>query len=449
MAQVIGPAVTKRLSFGHASHQASLSPDGPDGIAEASNQLSGEAIERALTSLLATTAQRFDEVEAAARARTDEVGEADLRRLKRQFGSLKNSFLHFEVKESFITSLIEGLPTGTEADQLADFEAEVEATVARLQAVKAGNKALTAEIEGLIEEVCAGRAELLSRGADLAGRLATLPPAPGPADPDAGAAGGAEEAGAELERLSRELAVASEEARRLEAELASAASASEDALAATQAARDEASGLSARAGDLAARRTRRGQERAGPDHCADLVRWAAAATELCCALSGVSVLGFREGSIRLRLVTAYPTVAVGLKHDLGALPCRTATHEAELRLDGAMRVTQATLEPPGVPLPETLAGMPLPAAVQEIMRTVAGHGHRRHLLSSCPAASSTDTALVNASLSLAGGGNVALSLRDTWPGSAVDEVCVTGLAETRRFMGVDLAQIAGQLSEGR
>ncbi|KFM26298.1 hypothetical protein F751_4791 [Auxenochlorella protothecoides] len=397
MAQVIGPAVTKRLSFGHASHQASLSPDGPDGIAEA-----------ALTSLLATTAQRFDEVEAAARARTDEVGEADLRRLKRQFGSLKNSFLHFEVKESFITSLIEGLPTGTEADQLADFEAEVEATVARLQAVKAGNKALTAEIEGLIEE-----------------------------------------AGAELERLSRELAVASEEARRLEADLASAASASEDALAATQAARDEASGLSARAGDLAARRTRRGQERAGPDHCADLVRWAAAATELCCALSGVSVLGFREGSIRLRLVTAYPTVAVGLKHDLGALPCRTATHEAELRLDGAMRVTQATLEPPGVPLPKTLAGMPLPAAVQEIMRTVAGHGHRRHLLSSCPAASSTDTALVDASLSLAGGGNVALSLRDTWPGSAVDEVCVTGLAGTRRFMGVDLAQIAGQLSEGR
>lgn len=32
----------------------------------------------------------------------DAVGEADLRRLKRQFSSLKNTFLHYEVKTEFL-----------------------------------------------------------------------------------------------------------------------------------------------------------------------------------------------------------------------------------------------------------------------------------------------------------------------------------------------------------
>lgn len=38
-----------------------------------------------------------------AREQCEAVGEADLRRLKRQFSSLKNTFLHYEVKQSFIT----------------------------------------------------------------------------------------------------------------------------------------------------------------------------------------------------------------------------------------------------------------------------------------------------------------------------------------------------------
>lgn len=58
---------------------------------------------RALESLDAAVADHFKEVESTAIAKTTEAGEADLRRLKRQFGSLKSSFLHFEVKESFIT----------------------------------------------------------------------------------------------------------------------------------------------------------------------------------------------------------------------------------------------------------------------------------------------------------------------------------------------------------
>lgn len=63
---------------------------------------------RALESLDAAVADHFKEVESTAIAKTAEAGEADLRRLKRQFGSLKSSFLHFEVKESFITCRLLG-----------------------------------------------------------------------------------------------------------------------------------------------------------------------------------------------------------------------------------------------------------------------------------------------------------------------------------------------------
>ena len=41
-------------------------------------------------------------MQATAREQAEAVGEADLRRLKRQFSSLKNTFLHYEVKNEFI-----------------------------------------------------------------------------------------------------------------------------------------------------------------------------------------------------------------------------------------------------------------------------------------------------------------------------------------------------------
>ena len=39
---------------------------------------------------------------AAAEAAETGVGEADLRRVKRQFSTLKNSFVHYEVKNEFL-----------------------------------------------------------------------------------------------------------------------------------------------------------------------------------------------------------------------------------------------------------------------------------------------------------------------------------------------------------
>ena len=57
---------------------------------------------RALELLRGVASQRAAEVQASAVEAADEVGEADLRRLKRQFSSLKNTFLHYEVKNEFL-----------------------------------------------------------------------------------------------------------------------------------------------------------------------------------------------------------------------------------------------------------------------------------------------------------------------------------------------------------
>ena len=81
------------------------------------------------------------------------VGEADLRRMKRQFSSLKNTFLHYEVKDEFIAALADGLPNGTEEIQLQQFEEEAERTIAQLRDWKAKNVDKQGEIASLIAEV--------------------------------------------------------------------------------------------------------------------------------------------------------------------------------------------------------------------------------------------------------------------------------------------------------
>jgi hypothetical protein len=97
--------------------------------------------------------QRFTIIEETAKEQSDAVGEADLRRLKRQFSSLKNTFLHYEVKEEFIAALADGLPNGTEEVQLAQFEEEVARNVQHLRALKANNEEAQVAICDLIDEI--------------------------------------------------------------------------------------------------------------------------------------------------------------------------------------------------------------------------------------------------------------------------------------------------------
>ena len=57
---------------------------------------------RALEELDSANADRFGRLIDAARDQAAGSGESDLRRLKRQFSTLKNTFLHYDVKEAFI-----------------------------------------------------------------------------------------------------------------------------------------------------------------------------------------------------------------------------------------------------------------------------------------------------------------------------------------------------------
>ncbi|GAB4817515.1 hypothetical protein N2152v2_004561 [Parachlorella kessleri] len=112
-----------------------------------------EAIERAVDSLQASTQQRLDAIEAAAREQSEAVGEADLRRLKRQFSSLKNTFLHYEVKQSFITGLTEGLPSGSEEAELQQVEQEVQTNVELLRGLKQQNEQVQQAIVELVDRI--------------------------------------------------------------------------------------------------------------------------------------------------------------------------------------------------------------------------------------------------------------------------------------------------------
>jgi uncharacterized membrane protein len=106
-----------------------------------------------LKTLLESCRTRRTTIEEAAKEQSVSVGEADLRRMKRQFSSLKNTFLHYEVKDEFIAALADGLPNGTEDIQLQQFEEEAERNISLLRDWKAKNIDKQEEIGRLIEEV--------------------------------------------------------------------------------------------------------------------------------------------------------------------------------------------------------------------------------------------------------------------------------------------------------
>ena len=96
-------------------------------------------------------ATRRATIEQAAKEQSVSVGEADLRRMKRQFSSLKNTFLHYEVKDEFIAALADGLPNGTEDIQLQQFEDEAQRNIDMLREWKGKNVAKQEEIQSLID----------------------------------------------------------------------------------------------------------------------------------------------------------------------------------------------------------------------------------------------------------------------------------------------------------
>lgn len=155
-AEVFDGDTTKRLSFGELSQQLNgkLRVDAREVarvIAEGAGE--PEAFGKALEVLAQQCAERRSAIETNAKEQSVSVGEADLRRMKRQFSSLKNTFLHYEVKDEFIAALADGLPNGTEEIQLQQFEEEAERTIGHLRDWKTKNAVKQEEIAALIAEV--------------------------------------------------------------------------------------------------------------------------------------------------------------------------------------------------------------------------------------------------------------------------------------------------------
>lgn len=118
--------------------------------------------------------ERFARIRSAAEEAAPGAGESDLRRLKRQFTSLKNTFTLYDVKDGFIDGLAEGGPDGGEAARLAEFEAQAAEFGAAAKAAKAANGAAADALRGLIDRVCEAHAAFEGERATVARALEEL-----------------------------------------------------------------------------------------------------------------------------------------------------------------------------------------------------------------------------------------------------------------------------------
>eukprot|EP00889_Picochlorum_renovo_P006927 jgi/Picre1/33957/NNA_001435.t1 len=146
--------VTKRLSFGEMSQQLNdMQQINPDEVIQALKNPAADNFARALEKMREDCRVRRATIEETAKEQSVSVGEADLRRMRRQFSSLKNTFLHYEVKDEFIAALADGLPNGTEDIQLQQFDEEAERNIALLRDWKAKNAEKQEDIGKLIDEL--------------------------------------------------------------------------------------------------------------------------------------------------------------------------------------------------------------------------------------------------------------------------------------------------------
>lgn len=242
---------------------------------------------RALELLQGAAQQRFAAVQDGAAEQAEAVGEADLRRLKRQFSSLKNTFLHYEVKNEFLAGaprragsssfepatstpahhfsrpppcrappaaeLLDGRPHGDEGELLQHFEAEVEASVAQLRQLKQANEEAQAGIAELVVRVAAAHDAFERQQAAVGGELARLQQEVAQHQQSVGAGWVALPElpeGPGEEECQVAMAAAAGQERELEAAIAAGVAEAEGLAAAIASEREEAEALRAQLGDL-------------------------------------------------------------------------------------------------------------------------------------------------------------------------------------------------------
>lgn len=443
--------LTKRLAFEELPPAQAEGPD-LEQLIQSLRHPTVQGFNHALELLQDASHQRFASVQASAVEQADAVGEADLRRLKRQFSSLKNTFLHYEVKNEFLAELLDGRPHGDEGELLQHFEAEVNDSVAHLRQLKAANEASQAAISEAVAQIAAAHEAFERQRAALAGELSRLQ-----AEVTAHEAAAASRAaalpqlpeGADERECQEALAAATAEARELEAALAAAEAEAQELGAAIAAEREEAEALRAQLGDLEGRTAQQGEKVEANARFLTTAEWCDEAASTITLLGGISLLHASPDALHLKLVTAYPTGAV--RPGKGGAgdgwcdpgPCAAADHELSVHLQpGGSAVAGAQLTPADVEVADLAEAAregrrPVDWLVREVQARLGAWLHRRALVDEVRsqlevAGEAADGASVRARLD--GGVEAELRLAACWPASfdVVEVVEVTGAADATK-----------------
>jgi hypothetical protein len=387
--------------------------------------------------------KRFDVIQETAKEQSAGVGEADMRRMKRQFSSLKNTFIHYVVKDEFIAALADGLPNGTEEIQLAQFEEEGNKTIERLRTLKAQNEQTQNEINSIITEITAMLEEIQQINATAAANMARL-------QEDINAAAAADAAmpppvSDDINEAECHAALAEEEAqaRDLEAQIAAQLTQIYELEAVLPKEREITGLAKAELADLEDQRAARSGEATSAQtgsRFASTSAWSEENIALLENLGGVKVLSTNMNSnqndnevtagiattstLELELSTAYPTTAVS-GGSIGS--CSHGAHALTLTLDSiSLIVTGAALSPADVDTSDIVDAAIAGArkaefVVREVRSRLAGVLHRRALAQEVQErvpGVTVDAAFVSVLVPLAefsGGVSVQLAVEQSWP----------------------------------
>ncbi|KAL0034435.1 hypothetical protein WJX79_002227 [Trebouxia sp. C0005] len=122
-----------------------LPGDSQQPVLQSSHEASVSSLFRALEHIDSVTSDRFLKLQDAALQQCHETDESDLNRLRKHFKTLKNTFTVYDLKEGFIDGLLQGLPDGSEEDQLYQFEEEMEKNSMLLRQYKSSNEQAQSE----------------------------------------------------------------------------------------------------------------------------------------------------------------------------------------------------------------------------------------------------------------------------------------------------------------
>lgn len=347
-------------------------------------------------------------IEETAKEQSAAVGEADLRRMKRQFSSLKNTFLHYVVKDEFIAALADGLPNGTENVLLSQYDEDANRNIENLRALKARNGQTQEEISSLISHINAVLDDLNETNAnttsivsqirrdieDSQNSAADIPELPPGLDESQCQAALTEEA---------------EKARKLEAAIVEQTNKSSEIEAILPSEREETEVLSALVADLSSQReafkdTEEAEQQqqqpfldAQSTRFSGTVAWADNVIAILQALGGVKIISSLPGQqpsnpttdLLVELSTSFPSIPVS-NGSLGA--CTTGGHSLSMALHtltGA--VCSASLTPADIDISDiieaSISGSRGPDfVVRETRSRLAGVLHRRALANEAIAA---------------------------------------------------------------